>query len=185
MQTVNTAQQNLVLTAGVDGRIRFWDVKKESESFVVAGSGGERIGPANVKYTRKIVDGVDVIQEVSASPKQDSSSSSPGPSSPKAKGGGLLPSLHSPPQLQQQQKQQQQSPQPSLPSYMGMDQLVNKPGLEPPALGTFSLFQSNENIYLLTSFLSFQDITTGFRACLSAKAQIRRTGTSCLVPGTE
>ncbi len=69
-----------------------------------------------------------MIQEWSNVPKSEAASSSSSSSSPKAKGGSLLLPNQLPQQLQQQQ-------QPSLPTYMGMDQLVNKPGLEPPALG--------------------------------------------------
>ncbi len=79
------------------------------------------------------MEGIDVIQEWNTNPKPDSgaaaaaAASSSAGSSPKAKS-SLLPTQST----MQQQKQQQQ---PSFPTYMGMDQLVNKPGLEPPALG--------------------------------------------------
>ncbi len=51
MQSVLTPRHNLVLTAGIDARIRMWDLNCEADSFVVAGAGFERINPANFKYT--------------------------------------------------------------------------------------------------------------------------------------
>ncbi len=52
-QTVTAMQsvQSSVVTAGMDMRIRFWDLKNETNSFVVAGAGGEKINHKHFKYT--------------------------------------------------------------------------------------------------------------------------------------
>ncbi len=51
LQSVQTPHHNAVLTAGMDSRIRLWDLGGRAESFVVAGAGAERLAQANFKYT--------------------------------------------------------------------------------------------------------------------------------------
>ncbi len=72
-------------------------------------------------YTRsKLVEGIDVIQELSSSPKEPVNSAA-------TSSAGM-------PKASKTSVGKQTVPQ-GLLSYVGMDQLVNKPGLDPPALG--------------------------------------------------
>uniref|UniRef100_A0A8C6Y4K7 Phosphoinositide 3-kinase regulatory subunit 4 n=1 Tax=Naja naja TaxID=35670 RepID=A0A8C6Y4K7_NAJNA len=50
----------ILLTAGSDMKIRFWDLAYPERSYIVAGSSSS----ASVSYYRKIIDGTEVVQEI-------------------------------------------------------------------------------------------------------------------------
>ncbi|XP_069504836.1 phosphoinositide 3-kinase regulatory subunit 4 [Ambystoma mexicanum] len=56
----------ILLTAGSDMKIRFWDLVCPERSYIVAGSGNHT---PPVSYYRKIIDGAEVVQEVQSKPK--------------------------------------------------------------------------------------------------------------------
>ena len=69
MQSIHNHEMNILLTAGTDMRVRFWDLQSPEQSYIVCGASGEKINPNNVSYKTKLVDGTEVVQEVHAKPK--------------------------------------------------------------------------------------------------------------------
>ncbi|XP_069762892.1 phosphoinositide 3-kinase regulatory subunit 4 isoform X2 [Narcine bancroftii] len=52
----------LLLTAGSDMRIRFWDLAYPERSYIVAGSANDILHCPSVSYYRKIIEGTEVVQ---------------------------------------------------------------------------------------------------------------------------
>ncbi|KAK7880406.1 hypothetical protein WMY93_032961, partial [Mugilogobius chulae] len=67
----------LLLTAGSDMRIRFWDLAYPERSYIVAGGANDSLHCPSVLYSRKIIEGTEVVQEIHS--KQKSGSSEDGP----------------------------------------------------------------------------------------------------------
>lgn len=78
----------LLLTAGSDMRIRFWDLAYPERSYIVAGGAHDSLHCPSVLYNRKIIEGTEVVQEIHS--KQKSGSSEDGP----RRGPDLLPVGH-------------------------------------------------------------------------------------------
>lgn len=56
----------ILLTAGSDMKIRFWDLVCPERSYIVAGTGNHS---SPVSYSKKIIDGTEVVQEIQSKPK--------------------------------------------------------------------------------------------------------------------
>jgi len=50
MLSIQQNDMNIVLTAGTDMRIRYWNLSSPQESYIVAGGSNELINPALVSY---------------------------------------------------------------------------------------------------------------------------------------
>lgn len=50
LHSIHNSDMNIVLTAGTDMRLRYWNLKNPSESYIVAGGASEVINPALVQY---------------------------------------------------------------------------------------------------------------------------------------
>nr|XP_020473104.1 phosphoinositide 3-kinase regulatory subunit 4 isoform X2 [Monopterus albus] len=59
----------LLLTAGSDMRIRFWDLAYSDRSYIVAGGANDFLHCPSVLYSRKIIEGTEVIQEIHSKQK--------------------------------------------------------------------------------------------------------------------
>ncbi|XP_078336742.1 phosphoinositide 3-kinase regulatory subunit 4-like isoform X4 [Crassostrea virginica] len=53
-----------MLTGGSDMRARFWDLSHPANSFILAGAASDPVQQTGVNYRAKLVDGVEVIQEL-------------------------------------------------------------------------------------------------------------------------
>ncbi|XP_069762900.1 phosphoinositide 3-kinase regulatory subunit 4 isoform X3 [Narcine bancroftii] len=67
----------LLLTAGSDMRIRFWDLAYPERSYIVAGSANDILHCPSVSYYRKIIEGTEVVQEIHNKQKVGSSEDVP------------------------------------------------------------------------------------------------------------
>lgn len=67
----------LLLTAGSDMRIRFWDLAYTERSYIVAGGAHDSLHCPSVLYSRKIIEGTEVIQEIHSKQKSGSVEDSP------------------------------------------------------------------------------------------------------------
>jgi len=63
----------ILLTAGSDMKIRFWDLAYPERSYVVAGS----TSSSSVSYYRKIIEGTEVVQEIQNKQKVGPSDDTP------------------------------------------------------------------------------------------------------------
>lgn len=79
MQSVHNHEMNVLITAGTDNRIRYWDLQNPDRSYIIAGAYNEKSSTSNVSYKTKLVDGTEVVQEVHAKPKTSFSSPGQGP----------------------------------------------------------------------------------------------------------
>ncbi|KAM9782637.1 LOW QUALITY PROTEIN: phosphoinositide 3-kinase regulatory subunit 4 [Neosynchiropus ocellatus] len=59
----------LLLTAGSDMRIRFWDLAYLERSYIVAGGANDSLHCPSVLYSRKIIEGTEVVQEIHSKQK--------------------------------------------------------------------------------------------------------------------
>ncbi|TDH11242.1 hypothetical protein EPR50_G00058780 [Perca flavescens] len=59
----------LLLTAGSDMRIRFWDLAYPERSYIVAGGANDSLHCPSVLYNRKIIEGTEVVQEIHSKQK--------------------------------------------------------------------------------------------------------------------
>ncbi|XP_077453778.1 phosphoinositide 3-kinase regulatory subunit 4 [Stigmatopora argus] len=62
----------LLLTAGSDMRIRFWDLAYPERSYMVAGGANDALHCPSVLYSRKIIEGTEVVQEIHSKQKSGS-----------------------------------------------------------------------------------------------------------------
>ena len=76
--SIQNHDTNVLLTAGTDMRIRYWDLQNTQSSFIVCGAGSETVNPAAVSYRVKVVDGTEVVQEVHDKPKTASGGAASG-----------------------------------------------------------------------------------------------------------
>ncbi|KAM4600592.1 phosphoinositide 3-kinase regulatory subunit 4 [Polymixia lowei] len=67
----------LLLTAGSDMRIRFWDLVYPERSYIVAGGANELIHCPSVLYSRKIIEGTEVVQEIHSKQKSGAPEDTP------------------------------------------------------------------------------------------------------------
>ncbi|XP_041040975.1 phosphoinositide 3-kinase regulatory subunit 4 [Carcharodon carcharias] len=67
----------LLLTAGSDMRIRFWDLAYPERSYIVAGGANDALHCPSVSYYRKIIEGTEVVQEIHNKQKAGSSEDVP------------------------------------------------------------------------------------------------------------
>ncbi|XP_048405605.1 phosphoinositide 3-kinase regulatory subunit 4 isoform X2 [Stegostoma tigrinum] len=67
----------LLLTAGSDMRIRFWDLAYPERSYIVAGGANDALHCPSVSYYRKIIEGTEVVQEIHNKQKVGSSEDVP------------------------------------------------------------------------------------------------------------
>ncbi|XP_051922642.1 phosphoinositide 3-kinase regulatory subunit 4 [Hippocampus zosterae] len=67
----------LLLTAGSDMRIRFWDLAYPERSYIVAGGANDSLHCPSVLYSRKIIEGTEVVQEIHSKQKSGASEDSP------------------------------------------------------------------------------------------------------------
>ncbi|XP_023694775.1 phosphoinositide 3-kinase regulatory subunit 4 isoform X2 [Paramormyrops kingsleyae] len=67
----------LLLTAGSDMRIRFWDLVYPERSYIVAGGAHDSLHCPSVFYSRKIIEGTEVVQEIHSKQKSGSSEDVP------------------------------------------------------------------------------------------------------------
>uniref|UniRef100_A0A8C7Z116 non-specific serine/threonine protein kinase n=1 Tax=Oryzias sinensis TaxID=183150 RepID=A0A8C7Z116_9TELE len=67
----------LLLTAGSDMRIRFWDLAYPERSYIVAGGANDSLHCPSVFYTRKIIEGTEVVQEIHSKQKSGAAEDSP------------------------------------------------------------------------------------------------------------
>lgn len=113
--SVQGSDLNVLLTAGTDRRIRFWDLLNYQESAIISGAGNEGIPPGQASYRSKLVDGTEVIQEIHSKPKTAMAQQSPSSSSKNASSPSPL-----------------ETPQSS----------TNRPGLDHPSLGHLNWISS-------------------------------------------
>ena len=50
MQSVHNHEMNVLLTAGTDMRIRYWDLQRPEQSYIVAGAADEKFTSSSVSY---------------------------------------------------------------------------------------------------------------------------------------
>lgn len=50
MQSIHNHDMNVLLTAGTDMRIRFWDLQNPDQSYIVCGASDEKVNSSNVSY---------------------------------------------------------------------------------------------------------------------------------------
>ncbi|XP_037836229.1 phosphoinositide 3-kinase regulatory subunit 4 [Kryptolebias marmoratus] len=67
----------LLLTAGSDMRIRFWDLAYPERSYIVAGGAHDSLHCPSVLYSRKIIEGTEVVQEIHSKQKSGAPEDSP------------------------------------------------------------------------------------------------------------
>ncbi|XP_059364183.1 phosphoinositide 3-kinase regulatory subunit 4-like isoform X1 [Carassius carassius] len=67
----------LLLTAGSDMRIRFWDLAYPERSYIVAGCANDSLHCPSVFYNRKIIEGTEVVQEIHSKQKSGSTEDTP------------------------------------------------------------------------------------------------------------
>ncbi|XP_062394249.1 phosphoinositide 3-kinase regulatory subunit 4 isoform X1 [Sardina pilchardus] len=67
----------LLLTAGSDMRIRFWDLAYPERSYIVAGGAHDSLHCPSVFYNRKIIEGTEVVQEIHSKQKSGSTEDAP------------------------------------------------------------------------------------------------------------
>ncbi|XP_072880194.1 phosphoinositide 3-kinase regulatory subunit 4 isoform X1 [Hemitrygon akajei] len=67
----------LLLTAGSDMRIRFWDLAYPERSYIVVGGANDALHCPSVSYYRKIIEGTEVVQEIHSKQKVGSSEDVP------------------------------------------------------------------------------------------------------------
>ncbi|TWW79823.1 phosphoinositide 3-kinase regulatory subunit 4 [Takifugu flavidus] len=67
----------LLLTAGSDMRIRFWDLAYPERSYIVAGGANDSLHCPSVLYSRKIIEGTEVVQEIHSKQKSGVAEDSP------------------------------------------------------------------------------------------------------------
>uniref|UniRef100_A0A671SAL3 non-specific serine/threonine protein kinase n=1 Tax=Sinocyclocheilus anshuiensis TaxID=1608454 RepID=A0A671SAL3_9TELE len=67
----------LLLTAGSDMRIRFWDLAYPERSYIVAGGANDSLHCPSVFYNRKIIEGTEVVQEIHSKQKSGSTEDTP------------------------------------------------------------------------------------------------------------
>ncbi|XP_070561673.1 phosphoinositide 3-kinase regulatory subunit 4-like isoform X2 [Ptychodera flava] len=67
----------LLLTAGSDMRIRYWDLAYPQSSYVITGGANDHLHQTAISYKHKLVDGTEVIQETYAKQRVSSSSEDP------------------------------------------------------------------------------------------------------------
>uniref|UniRef100_A0A3B1IWU6 non-specific serine/threonine protein kinase n=1 Tax=Astyanax mexicanus TaxID=7994 RepID=A0A3B1IWU6_ASTMX len=67
----------LLLTAGSDMRIRFWDLAYPERSYIVAGGANDSLHCPSVFYNRKIIEGTEVVQEIHSKQKSGSTEDAP------------------------------------------------------------------------------------------------------------
>ncbi|XP_006004262.1 phosphoinositide 3-kinase regulatory subunit 4 isoform X2 [Latimeria chalumnae] len=67
----------LLLTAGSDMRIRFWDLAYPERSYIVAGGANDALHCPSVSYYRKIIEGTEVVQEIHSKQKIGTSDDTP------------------------------------------------------------------------------------------------------------
>uniref|UniRef100_A0A3B3BF04 non-specific serine/threonine protein kinase n=1 Tax=Oryzias melastigma TaxID=30732 RepID=A0A3B3BF04_ORYME len=67
----------LLLTAGSDMRIRFWDLAYPERSYIVAGGANDSLHCPSVFYSRKIIEGTEVVQEIHSKQKSGAAEDSP------------------------------------------------------------------------------------------------------------
>ncbi|KAJ8371484.1 hypothetical protein AAFF_G00308020 [Aldrovandia affinis] len=67
----------LLLTAGSDMRIRFWDLAYPERSYIVAGVANDSLHCPSVFYNRKIIEGTEVVQEIHSKQKSGSTDDAP------------------------------------------------------------------------------------------------------------
>ncbi|XP_061885756.1 phosphoinositide 3-kinase regulatory subunit 4 [Entelurus aequoreus] len=67
----------LLLTAGSDMRIRFWDLAYPERSYIVAGGANDSLHCPSVVYSRKIIEGTEVVQEIHSKQKSGATDDSP------------------------------------------------------------------------------------------------------------
>uniref|UniRef100_A0A8C9TIV1 non-specific serine/threonine protein kinase n=1 Tax=Scleropages formosus TaxID=113540 RepID=A0A8C9TIV1_SCLFO len=67
----------LLLTAGSDMRIRFWDLAYPERSYIVAGGASDSLHCPSVFYNRKIIEGTEVVQEIHSKQKSGSTEDVP------------------------------------------------------------------------------------------------------------
>ncbi|XP_062321227.1 phosphoinositide 3-kinase regulatory subunit 4 isoform X1 [Osmerus eperlanus] len=78
----------LLLTAGSDMRIRFWDLAYPERSYIVAGGANDSLHCPSVLYNRKIIEGTEVVQEIHSKQKSGATEDAP------RRGPGSLPVGH-------------------------------------------------------------------------------------------
>uniref|UniRef100_A0A3P8ZEU7 non-specific serine/threonine protein kinase n=1 Tax=Esox lucius TaxID=8010 RepID=A0A3P8ZEU7_ESOLU len=67
----------LLLTAGSDMRIRFWDLAYPDRSYIVAGGANEPLHCPSVRYSCKIIEGTEVVQEIHSKQKSGATEDAP------------------------------------------------------------------------------------------------------------
>ncbi|XP_063054701.1 phosphoinositide 3-kinase regulatory subunit 4 isoform X1 [Engraulis encrasicolus] len=67
----------LLLTAGSDMRIRFWDLAYPERSYIVAGGAHDSLHCPSVFYNRKIIEGTEVVQEIHSKQKSGATEDAP------------------------------------------------------------------------------------------------------------
>ena len=50
LHSIHNADMNVVLTAGTDMRLRYWNLQSPADSYIVAGGASEVINPSLVSY---------------------------------------------------------------------------------------------------------------------------------------
>ena len=50
MQSIHNHEMNVLLTAGTDMRVRYWDLQNPEQSYIVCGASNEKINSGNVSY---------------------------------------------------------------------------------------------------------------------------------------
>ena len=50
MESVHNHEMNVLITAGTDLRIRYWDLKNPDQSYIIAGAYNEKSNTSNVSY---------------------------------------------------------------------------------------------------------------------------------------
>ncbi|XP_023244916.1 phosphoinositide 3-kinase regulatory subunit 4 isoform X2 [Copidosoma floridanum] len=76
MHTAYCNQSGFLLASGTDMRVRYWNLSKPTESFVMLPAANDTIVPTSLCYEDRLVDGTHVVQEVLASGDVESSATS-------------------------------------------------------------------------------------------------------------
>lgn len=73
-----------LLTAGSDMRIRYWDLHTPSNSYIVVNAASDMLNPSLVSYRSRLIDGTEVIQEITNTPCMQATEDMPrrGPDAP-------------------------------------------------------------------------------------------------------
>lgn len=60
----------IMITAGSDSRIRYWDLSNPLNNYIVVGAADDFVNPTVVSYRSQLIDGTEVVKEMYSKPRQ-------------------------------------------------------------------------------------------------------------------